>query len=138
MYIYIVHLRRPFTDRRTPTMLTALARMSLRAPRRLAAAALVVFLALAVVGGPTAGLLKDRNSFQDPSSQAAHAEQAIQRATGSESTPGVMALVDAPPSSPKVAAIAHLIAGVPGVAAVATPAGAHDSALISRDGRQSI
>ena len=48
-------------------MLTAIARLSLRAPRRMAAAALVAFLALAVVGGPTAGILKDRNSFQDPS-----------------------------------------------------------------------
>ncbi|HEY2656202.1 MAG TPA: MMPL family transporter [Solirubrobacteraceae bacterium] len=119
-------------------MLTALARLSLRAPRRLAAVALVVFIALAVVGGPTAGLLKDRNSFQDPSSQSARAERAIQRATGDEFTPGVMALVDAPPSSAKVAAVAHLIAGVPGVATVATPTGGHDSGLVSRDGRESI
>ena len=63
-------------------MLTAVARLSLRAPRRMAAAALVVFIVFAVVGGPTAGLLKDRNSFQDPSSQSARAERAIQRATG--------------------------------------------------------
>jgi len=119
-------------------MLTAVARLSLRAPRRLAAAALVVFLVFAVVGGPTTGLLKDRNSFQDPSSQSARAEHAIERATGREFNPGVLALVDAPPSSPEVAEVAQLIAGVSGVASVATPAGGHDPALVSRDGRQSI
>ncbi len=113
-------------------MLTAIARLSLRAPRRLAAVALVVFIVFAVVGGPTAGLLKDRNSFQDPSSQSARAERAIQRATGSEFTAGVLALVDAPPSSPKVAEVAQLLAGVPGVATVATPAGGRDRAVGAR------
>ena len=96
-----------------------------------------------MLGGPTAGLLNARNSFQDPSSEAARAEAAraqtvIQGATGSEPSAGVLALVSAPPSSPAVASVASTLAAVPGVASVQTPARSHDPALVSRDGRESL
>jgi RND superfamily putative drug exporter len=51
---------------------------------------------------------------------------------------GVLALVNAPPSSSAVASAAVAIARVPGVASVATPASSHEPALVSRDGRESI
>jgi RND superfamily putative drug exporter len=119
-------------------MLRSLANAAIRRPRRLALGALAFFVIAAVVGGPTAGLLQARDSFQDPSSQSAHAKALIQRATGSEPQAGVLALVTAPPSSSAVASVASTIAGVPGVASVATPASGHDQALVSRDGRESI
>src|SRR6516225_5327377 len=99
-------------------MLTSLANAAIRHPRRLALGALAFFVIAAVVGGPTAGLLQARDSFQDPSSQSAHAKALIQRATGSEPQAGVLALVTAPPSSSAVASVASTIAGVPGVASV--------------------
>jgi RND superfamily putative drug exporter len=119
-------------------MLTSLANAAIRRPRRLALAALAFFVIAAVVGGPTAGLLQARDSFQDPSAPSAHAKALIEHATGTEAQAGVLALVNAPPSSPSVASVAHTIAGVSGVASVATPESGQDPALVSRDGRESI
>ncbi|MGO9975072.1 MAG: MMPL family transporter [Solirubrobacteraceae bacterium] len=96
-----------------------------------------MFIVAGVFGGPTVGLLNARNGFQDPGSQSARAESAIERATGAESSPGVLALVAAPPSSPAVAAVAHSIAAVPGVAAVTQPS-VRTPGLISRDGSESV
>jgi RND superfamily putative drug exporter len=102
---------------------------------------LVFFIAAGVYGGPAAGLLKARNGFVAPSSPSARERQAIERATGAEDGPGVLALVSAPPSSPEVAATARAIAAVPGVAAVTSPppgAASGSSPLVSRDGRSSL
>jgi RND superfamily putative drug exporter len=119
-------------------MLTSLANAAIRRPRRLALAALAFVVIAGVVGGPTAGLLQARDPFQDPSSQSARTKTVVQHATGSEPQAGVLALVNAPPSSPAVTSAAAAIARVPGVASVATPASSHDRALVSRDGRESI
>src|SRR6516165_8433798 len=119
-------------------MLTSLADAAIRHPRRLALAALAFLAIAALVGGPTAGLLQARDSFQDPSSQSARAKTVLEHATGGEPQAGVLALVNAPPGSPAVAWVASTIAGVPGVASVATPTGGHDPALVSRDGSESI
>ncbi len=119
-------------------MLSSLSQLALRHPRRVAVAALVFLVVAGVLGGPTAGLLNARNSFQDPASQSARAEKLIQQATAHESTPGVLALVSAPPSSPAVASVARAIAAVPGVASVTSPATGHNPALESRDGTQSL
>jgi RND superfamily putative drug exporter len=119
-------------------MFSSLATTAIRHPRRLALAALAFLLIAGVVGGPTAGLLQARDSFQDPSSQAAHAKALLEHATGNEPQAGVLALVNAPPASPAVASTASTIARVPGVASVATPTSNHDPALVSRDGRESL
>ena len=119
-------------------MFSSLADLAVRRPQRVAVAALVFFVIAGVLGGPTAGLLNARNSFQDPASQSARAESLIKRATENESSPGVLALVNAPPSSPAVAAVARTIRAVPGVASVTTPANSHDPALVSHDGDQSL
>ena len=73
-------------------MFSSLASLSVRHPRRLALVALVLFIVAGVLGGPTAGLLKARNSFQDPGSQSARAQRALERATGAEPSAGVLAL----------------------------------------------
>jgi RND superfamily putative drug exporter len=83
-------------------------------------------------------LLKARNGFQDPSSQAARSQRLIEAATGAEPRAGVLALVSAPSSSPAVAAAARALAADPAVASVATPESTHDPALVSRDGHTSL
>ncbi|MGO9750032.1 MAG: MMPL family transporter [Solirubrobacteraceae bacterium] len=118
-------------------MFASLASLAVRRPRGVALAALVVFIVAGVFGGPTVGLLNARNGFQDPASQSARAERAIELATGAESSPGVLALIDAPPSSPTFAAVARSILAVPGVAAVTQPS-ARTPGLISRDGSESV
>jgi len=107
----------------------------------MAALVVVAFIAAGVYGGPAAGLLKARNAFVAPSSPSARAQQTIERATGAEDGPGVLALVSESPASPTVAAVARTIRAVPGVAAVTTPppgAAAGRSPLVSRDGRSSL
>jgi uncharacterized membrane protein YdfJ with MMPL/SSD domain len=119
----------------------SLTNLALRHPRRMAILTLALFIAAGVYGGPAAGLLNARNSFVASSSPSAREQRAVERATGAEDGPGVLALVSAPPSSPVVAAVTQAIAGVPGVAAVTPPpAGpaSRNSPLVSRDGRSSL
>jgi uncharacterized membrane protein YdfJ with MMPL/SSD domain len=117
-------------------MLGKLANLALTHPRRVAVVSLVLLIAAGAFGGPAAGMLKARNSFADPSSPSSREQQTIERATGVEDSPGVLALVNAPPSSPKIADTAAKIAGVTGVASVVTPD--KDPSLVSKDGRESL
>ena len=119
-------------------MLGALANLAIRHPRRMALLALAAFVVAGVFGGTAIGLLNARNAFSDPSSASARAEAAIQRATGEQTSPGVLALVSAPPGSPAVTSAAHAIAHVPGVAVVTAPAPGHQVGLVSADGRSSL
>jgi uncharacterized membrane protein YdfJ with MMPL/SSD domain len=107
-------------------------------PRRTAVLALLLVLLAAVLGGPVASKLNARNAFEDPSSQSAHARTQIERATGVESSAGVIALVHAPPLSPAVAAAAQTLRRDPAVARVASYASTHDAALLSKDGRATL
>ncbi len=129
------------THQKGGSVLTSLTNLAVRHPRRMAVLTLVFFIGAGVYGGPAAGMLNARNSFAAPSSPSARAQKAIERATGTEDGPGVLALVSAPPSSSEVAVAARTIAAVPGVARVATPptrpASGH-SPLVSRDGRSSL
>ncbi len=119
-------------------MLVALANLAIRHPRRMALLALAAFVVAGVFGGTAIGLLNARNAFSDPSSASARAEAAVQRATGEETSPGVLALVSAPPGSPAVSSTAHAIAHVPGVALVTAPAPGHQAGLVSAGGRSSL
>jgi hypothetical protein len=116
-------------------MLTSLAGLAYRHPRRMALCGLLVFVVAGVFGAPAAGLFKAQNAFEDPHSDSARAEQLLKRLTGREVSPGVLALVAAPPESPAVASVAAAIARQPDVAAVAAPAAGRTSPLISTDGR---
>ena len=122
-------------------MFSSLANLALRSPRRVAALSVVSFIFAGVIGGPAAGMLNARSSFAAPSSQSSLQMRTIERATGEEPSPGMLALVKAPPSSPVVTSLAHAIAGVNGVARVATPPpgrGGAASGLVSRSGRESL
>jgi uncharacterized membrane protein YdfJ with MMPL/SSD domain len=119
-------------------MLSALADLASRHPRRMALTSLVVFVVAGVLGGPAAGLFKAQNAFQDPNSGSARAERLLKRLTGAETSPGVLVIVAAPPGSPAVASVARAIAGQPDVAAVAAPPAGRPSPLVSTDGRSSV
>jgi len=119
-------------------VLRALADAAIRHPRRMALLALAAFVVAGVFGATAVGMLNARNPFTDPSSGSARAEAAIQRATGEEASPGVLALVSAPSGSPAVTSAAQAIGRVPGVAVVTAPAPGHQAGLVSADGRSSL
>src|SRR5215472_4864992 len=102
-------------------MLEFLARAATSHPRRLALLALVAFVVAGIVGGPAAGKLNARNPFSDPSSESARAQALVERTTGRESDPGVLAIVSAPPGSGAVSSVARTIRSVPAVATVVAP-----------------
>jgi uncharacterized membrane protein YdfJ with MMPL/SSD domain len=112
-------------------MLSSIARVATRRPRRVALASLVVFVVVAVFGGPAAGLLNVSNQFDDPSSGVAQQRALFERASGAEPSPGVLVLVDAPPGSRAVRTLEREGAGAAGVAGLAAPVG-------SRDGRKTL
>jgi RND superfamily putative drug exporter len=119
-------------------MLSRLARLAWRHPRRMALGALLVFAVTGVLGGPAAGMFKAQNAFEDPHSDSARAERLMERLTGRESAPGVLALVAAPPAGAAVASVTRTIARQPDVAAVSAPAPGRPSPLVSVDGRSTI
>ncbi len=119
-------------------MLTALARVAARRPKRILLLAFGAFVVAGVLGGPAAGMLNARNPFNAPHSQSARAEQIVQNATGQEIDPGVLALVPAASGSTEVTSVAAAIGKVPGVASVIAPAAGQQSPLVSSDGRSTV
>jgi RND superfamily putative drug exporter len=125
-------------------VLSALADRGIRRPRRILIGALVTFVVAAVLGGPVAGQLDSANGFEDPGSSSVAAREAIQRASGVDATPGIIAVVDTPggaaaaPARDRVAQVARVLAGVPGVAAVHTPADTGGRALVAADGTSAL
>jgi RND superfamily putative drug exporter len=119
-------------------MLNALATAASSRPKRLLLWAFAAFVLAGVIGAPAAGSLKAKNPFADPSSPSARAEQMIKKATGVEIDPGVLAVVPAPPGSPRVQAVARAIGQVPGVATVSAPTPGAPSPLVSVDGKSSV
>jgi uncharacterized membrane protein YdfJ with MMPL/SSD domain len=126
-------------------MLKALAEHGIRRPRRILIAALVTFVVAAVLGGPVAGQLDSANGFEDPGSSSVAARQAIQQASGLDASPGLIAVVDTPRGAAgaqaerRVAAVARVLDGVPGVAVVRTPADRSSGrALVAADGTSAL
>jgi uncharacterized membrane protein YdfJ with MMPL/SSD domain len=126
-------------------MLKALAEHGIRRPRRILIAALVTFVVAAVLGGPVAGQLDSANGFEDPGSSSVAAGQAIQQASGLDASPGLIAVVDTPRGAAgaqaerRVAAVARVLDGVPGVAFVRTPADRSSGrALVAADGTSAL
>ncbi len=87
--------------------------------------AVVIFVALfafaGIYGGSAPKVLKARNDFQDPGSQSARTQRQIERAGGTEPSPGVLVLADAPTGARSVARVRALLAEDPSVARVAAP-----------------
>jgi RND superfamily putative drug exporter len=121
-----------------PGMYTALARLAVARPRLIAGLGLVALLICIAIGGPAAGKLNAPNAFLAPGSPSYRAQATIERVTGAEAFPGVLALVKAPLSSPEVAAVARTLARTPGVARVNAPSAAHPGGLVARNGRSVV
>src|SRR5690348_3203993 len=125
-------------------MLSALADRGIRRPRRILIGALVAFVVAAVLGGPVAGQLDSANGFEDPGSSSVAASDAIQRASGVDAAPGIIAVVDTPAGAAgaqgrqRLAQVAGVLRRVPGVAGVRTPADPGGRALVAADGRSAL
>jgi RND superfamily putative drug exporter len=107
-------------------------------PRRSLLGALAFLLVAIVIGGPIFGALEDGDGFTASDAESARAVDAVERATDSEASPGVVALVR--PESPiasragerRVREVAADLAAVPGVASVQAARG---PPATSADGR---
>jgi uncharacterized membrane protein YdfJ with MMPL/SSD domain len=125
-------------------MLNALAERGIRRPRRVLIAAFVAFLVAAVLGGPVAGLLDSGNGFDDPGSSSVAARQTIERASGLEASPGVIAVVDTPqgatsvPGRARIAAVRRVLAADPGVGAVRAAGDPGARGLVAANGRSAL
>jgi uncharacterized membrane protein YdfJ with MMPL/SSD domain len=114
-------------------MLTSLATRIGSRPKR----ALLIVLAFVIVagalGGPVAGALKGSGGFVPGNSQSQLATNRIEHATGLEPTAGIVLLIATPQgthaAAPRIAAVRHQLARVPGVAQTLAPA------ATARDGR---
>src|SRR3954447_20562591 len=99
-------------------MLARLARLSAARPRR-TLLVLFAFVVLAgVVGGPVAGRLNAEGGFTTAASESSRADRQFERATGQETAPGIVLLVDRQHAQ----AAAARLGAISGVAAV-HPAG---------------
>jgi uncharacterized membrane protein YdfJ with MMPL/SSD domain len=124
-------------------MLNALAERGIRTPRRVLLAALLAFLVATVLGGPVAGLLSSGAAFEDPGSSSVAARQAIERASGLDASPGIIAVVDTPGGAAsagareRVAAVRDILQGDRGIGAVSSP-GPRTQGLVAANGRSAL
>src|SRR5689334_18394120 len=91
-------------------------------PRRFGLVALATFLVVAAIGSAAPGSFDVSRAFTDPGSDSTHARDQIETASGETAEPAVIALVDAAPGSPEVAAVAKKLEADPGIAQVTRPA----------------
>src|ERR1700728_5338924 len=107
-------------------------------PRRSLAVVLVFVVIAGVIGTPVAGMLKSSGGFAPGSSDSQVAPTLLSRATGTESSPGIVLLVHTPQgaSSPaataRVAAARQRLGRIPGVARAIGPA------VVSTNGCQAL
>ena len=121
-------------------MLTRLANAGAGHPKRILLLALLFTLVAGAVGGPVAGLLSSTGDFDDPGSQSVAAQHQIERATGGQASPGVIAVVATPAgaTSPAgriaTARIAATLRRDPSVASVVSLRLTGDKRFVARDG----
>jgi RND superfamily putative drug exporter len=96
----------------------------------------VLFVVVGVIGGPAPGSFAAPNAFDDPGSQATHAREQIEAATGQSASPSVIALVRAPRAAAEVTRVVSTIAADPGIARVSPPPPSGASPAVSRDGTE--
>ncbi|MDX6698491.1 MAG: putative drug exporter of the superfamily [Solirubrobacteraceae bacterium] len=120
--------------------MTRLANLALGAPRRVLLVAVLLFLAAGAFGGSVAKHL-DPYGADDAATETYAARTAIERASGLEAKPGVIALVATPTGarSPagraRVARVVATLRREPTVGRVVSTLDRPDPALIARDGR---
>jgi uncharacterized membrane protein YdfJ with MMPL/SSD domain len=114
-------------------MLERLGSLSAARPRRTLAIVFAFVVLAGVVGGPVAGKLESSGGFTTGSSESSRADAQFERATGQDTAPGVLLLVDGPTAGleQRAQAAAGELAGIRGMTG-ATVAG------VSEDGRSAI
>jgi RND superfamily putative drug exporter len=118
------------------SMIERLGNLSRARPRRTLGSLFIFVVLAAVVGGPLAGKLQSDGGFQSGGSESRRAHDQLQRATGEESSAGIVLLVrgrDAADVRQRARAAASRLAAVPGIAYAGTPAVSDDrtKALVS-------
>jgi uncharacterized membrane protein YdfJ with MMPL/SSD domain len=98
-------------------------------PRRALLGLLLFVLVAGVLGGPVAGKLDDSGGSA-PGAESQLAVERIEAATGTQGGPAIAVLVDHP-SPPRVRAVAHRLADLPGVVRTEAPGRAGNRALVT-------
>lgn len=101
--------------------LSRLAQLASRYPKRILLLSFLLLLVVGFFGAPAFGKFNAPNPFQAPHSSSAQAQNLLESAAGGETTPGIIAVVKAPPGSPAVGQVAGSIRQVAGVLAVQAP-----------------
>ena len=119
-------------------MLTRLADLAFRRPRRILLVTLAAFLVAAVFGAPVAGLLSTDDGFIDPESESALASDRIEREAKDDPAPRAIILVrgdvqDAAVRE-KVGDLAQEALSTDGVASAPTFYDTRDRSLVAEDG----
>lgn len=83
-------------------------------PRRALVAVLFVIVAAGAIGGPVAGALDSSGGFAPPDADSARAYERLEDATGRQSSPGLVLLVDGTDAA-RLDIVADRLAAVPGV-----------------------
>ncbi len=116
-------------------MLRSLAHTLSARPRRTLLITLACVIVAGAVGGPLAGSLKSSGGFAPPQSDSQVATNMLERASGTEPTPGIVLLVNTPggpgtsADRARIAAVNDRLKNVAGVAKTTAPAD------VARDGR---
>jgi RND superfamily putative drug exporter len=119
--------------------MSRLASLATRRPWRVVLAAVVFLVISVIVGGSLTGSLT-AGGFEDPSAQFVQARERLERATGANPGPGLIALVEpgssvtSGPGRAKVEQVAATVAKDKDVATVVTAYNGGGRALISNDG----
>ncbi|MFB9313138.1 MMPL family transporter [Nocardioides plantarum] len=95
-------------------------------PRRALVAVFLFVVVAGALGGPVAGALDSDGGFAPADSDSARAAERIEAATGLESSPGLVVLVDGTDRA-RGDAVADRLAGVPGVAGAVAAGRARDA-----------
>ncbi len=109
-----------------------------RHPRRALLGALAFLLVAVVLGGPVFGVLDDGDGFVARDAESTRAVETVERASGTQATPAVVALVESdddvgsPAARRQVREVARELRAVPGVVSVD---GARGAPISSTDGR---
>ncbi|MEO9324350.1 MMPL family transporter [Nocardioides sp. C4-1] len=104
-------------------------RLAHSSPRRALLAVFFFVLLAGAVGGPVAGALSSDGGFAPPDADSVAAVERIEQATGRESSPGLMVLVDGTDQA-RVDAVADRLAAIDGIVEV-TPGGMADDGTSS-------
>src|SRR4051812_46194426 len=114
-------------------MLTRIAQLAARRPKRIVVAAVVLAVTAGALGGNGAGRLGP-HAAHHPASQPYQAAAPLSRASGLETSDNVVALVR-PASRAKVEQVARTLRSDSAIGGVASYFSTHDRSMLARDGR---